>query len=199
MLGRSVSLATVLLTLSGSFANAHGSHSSEQNPSSDWATQHMQGASLSSIAPEESRNPSNIRTWTADEVRKTYGLDDESNAGVSEERKQQAVREVFGLFDPGNTGFVTRDNWMRLISEGKRLPDFGFGPGHHGDIEYEYEIHHFEKYHGDDAKEEDLTHPEDIEHFRRHDEEDDAAYRLEQLERMQIVEKNIPQKFLKRV
>lgn len=61
MLGRSVSLATVLLTLSGSFANAHGSHSSEQNPSSDWATQHMQGASLSSIAPEESRNPSNIR------------------------------------------------------------------------------------------------------------------------------------------
>ena len=55
MLGRSVSLATVLLALSGSFANAHGSHSSDQNPSSDWATRHMQGALLSSIAPVESR------------------------------------------------------------------------------------------------------------------------------------------------
>ena len=23
------------------------------------------------------------------------------------------------------------------------------GPGHHGDDEYEYEIHHFEKFHGE--------------------------------------------------
>ncbi|KAF7588042.1 hypothetical protein BBP40_006232 [Aspergillus hancockii] len=203
MLGRSVSVATALLSLSGSFANAHGSHSSDQAPSSDWATRHMQEEHhIESFDPASFftlHDYDNSGVWTADEVRKTYGLDDESNKGVSEERKQQAVREVFGLFDSGNTGFITRDNWMRLVSEGKRLPDFGFGPGHHGDIEYEYEIHHFEKYHGDDAKEEDLTHPEDIEHFRLHDEEDDAATRLEQLERMQIVEKNIPQKFLKQV
>lgn len=31
--------------------------------------------------------------------------------------------------------------------KGKRMRDFGLGPGHHGDDEYEYEIHHFEKYH----------------------------------------------------
>lgn len=135
--------------------------------------------------------------WTADEVRKTYGLDDQSNAGVTEEQKQQAVREVFSLFDPGRTGIITRDDWMRLISSGVRLPDLGYGPGHHGDIEYEYEIHHFEQFHGDDATEEELTHPEDIEHFRQHDQLEDAADRLEQLERMPIVQANIPQKFLR--
>ncbi|KAF9886391.1 hypothetical protein FE257_011536 [Aspergillus nanangensis] len=202
MLARSLTLTSVLLALSGSFANAHGSHSND-NPSSDWAIRHMQeehhvdGFDAASFFTLHDYDNSGV--WTADEVRKTYGLDDESNAGVSEERKQQAVREVFNLFDPTNTGFINRENWMRLVSGGTRLPDFGFGPGHHGDIEYEYEIHHFEKYHGDDAKEEDLTHPEDIEHFRRHDEEDDAADRLEQLERMQIVEANIPQKFRKRL
>lgn len=130
-------------------------------------------------------------------MRKTYGMDDETNAGATEDRKSQALREVFTLFDPTNTGFITRDNWMRIIAEGTRLPDLGFGPGHHGDIEYEYEIHHFEKYHGEYATEEELNHPEDIEHFRRHDEEDLAMERLEQLESMQIVEANIPQKFLK--
>lgn len=137
--------------------------------------------------------------WTPDEVRKTYGLDDPSTAGISEEHKQQVVRDVFALFDPMNTGVITRSDWMRLIAAGIRLPDFGLGPGHHGDIEYEYEIHHFEKYHGEDAKEEDLTHPEDIEHFRLHDQKELADKKLEQLESMQIVEANIPQKFLRKL
>lgn len=140
----------------------------------------------------------NDGAWTYDEVRKMYGLDDESNREMGEDQKVLNVREVFGLFDPGKTGVITRDDWMRLVSEGRRLHDFGTGPGHHGDMEYEYEIHHFEKYHGDDATEEELTHPEDIEHFRRHDEEELAAAKLEQLENMQIVEANIPQKFLRK-
>lgn len=133
--------------------------------------------------------------WTPDEVRKTYGLDDPSTAHVSEEHKQRVVRDVFALFDPMNTGFISRSDWMRLVTAGRKLPDFGLGPGHHGDIEYEYEIHHFEKYHGEDAKEEDLTHPEDIEHFKLHDQKEMADIKLEQLESMRIVESNIPQKF----
>ena len=48
---------------------------------------------------------------------------------------------------------------------------------------------------GLDTKEEDLTHPEDIEHFRKHDEMDAAAERQQLLDEMQIVEANIPQKF----
>lgn len=116
---------------------------------------------------------------------------------MSEDRKRQAVQDVLSLFDPGKTGTVTRDDWLRLIASGVRLPDFGFGPGHHGDLEYEYEIHHFEQYHGDDTKEEDLVHPEDIEHFRKHDEEEDAAAGLERNEKLRVIERNIPQKFLR--
>lgn len=46
-----------------------------------------------------------------------------------------------------------------------------------------------------DTREEDLTHPEDIEHFRKHDEMEAAAEHQEELDRMPIVEQNIPQKF----
>ena len=86
---------------------------------------------------------------------------------------------------------------MRRYAEGRRLPDFGLGPGHHGDDEYEYEIHHFEKYPGEDTKEEDLNHPEDIEHFRKHDRMEDEEERLRGMEKLTIVEGNIPLKFRK--
>lgn len=46
-----------------------------------------------------------------------------------------------------------------------------------------------------DTREEDLTHPEDIAHFAKHDADAEAAERQEQLDRMPIVEHNIPQKF----
>ena len=46
-----------------------------------------------------------------------------------------------------------------------------------------------------DTREEDLTHPEDIAHFAKHDAMEEAADRQEQLDRMPIVEQNIPQKF----
>ena len=128
---------------------------------------------------------------------KTYGLLDSSNAHLTTDQKENVVREVLKLFNPSGSGTVTRDEWMSQTQAGFRLSDFGYGPGHHGDIEYEYEIHHYEKFHGEDAKEEDLTHPEDIEHFRLHDEMELAQERLEQLESMQIVEGNIPRKFLR--
>jgi hypothetical protein len=87
---------------------------------------------------------------------------------------------------------------MQHYGEGRRLPDFGLGPGHHGDDEYEYEIHHYEKFHGgEDVKEEDLTHPEDIEHFKKHDRMEDEQVKLKDLERLSIVEGNIPVKFRK--
>ncbi|WEW60936.1 hypothetical protein PRK78_006424 [Emydomyces testavorans] len=134
-------------------------------------------------------------TWTPDEVRRTYGLDDESNINLTEDRKRQILIEVFAIFDPHKTGIITQENWVRLYNDGWKLPDFGVGPGHHGDMEYEYEIHHFEKYHGDDAKPEDLTHPEDIEHFKKHDHDEDSQHKLEEMQSMSIVEENIPAKF----
>jgi hypothetical protein len=42
---------------------------------------------------------------------------------------------------------------------------------------------------------EDLIHPEDIEHFRKHDELEDEANRVAALDKMAIVAQNIPDKF----
>ncbi|KAL8747194.1 MAG: hypothetical protein Q9190_000901 [Brigantiaea leucoxantha] len=87
-------------------------------------------------------------SWTADEIRRTYGLDDEeSMKGVGEEKKIEVVRTTMERFDEDVDGVVSRGEWMDGWRAGKRLEDFGLGPGHHGDDEYEYEIHHFEKYH----------------------------------------------------
>lgn len=53
------------------------------------------------------------------------------------------------------------------------------------------------RYHDENTKEEDLIHPEDIEHFKHHDELEDEAERQAALDKMPIVEENIPQKFRK--
>ncbi len=51
-------------------------------------------------------------------------------------------------------------------------------------------------FHSDEnTKEEDLIHPEDIEHFRLHDELEDEADRVAALDKLSIVEQNIPAKF----
>jgi Ca2+-binding EF-hand superfamily protein len=200
MLLKAAGLITLLSTLI-STASGHGSHQDAQSVGGekDWATEHMReehhidGFDAGSFFALHDYD--NSGAWTPDEIRKTYGLEDRSSTHISEQQKEDVVRRVLALFDPVNSGMVSRDDWIRLVTAGVRLPDFGFGPGHHGDIEYEYEIHHYEKYHGEDTKEEDLIHPEDVEHFKLHDEEEAAQIKLEQLERMTIVEANIPLKF----
>ncbi|MCJ1245553.1 hypothetical protein MMC30_002757 [Trapelia coarctata] len=133
--------------------------------------------------------------WSPDEVRRTYGLDDESLKDVSEAKREEVTREVFKLFDADRNGIIEREEWMVRCARGARLPDFGLGPGHHGDDEYEYEIHHFEKFHDENTKEEDLTHPEDIAHFAKHEREELEAERLEKLNQQAINEANIPAMF----
>lgn len=76
-----------------------------------------------------------------------YGLDDESMRGVEEAKKAEVVRRTLEIFDADQSGAVETGEWMEGWRSGKRLEDFGLGPGHHGDDEYEYEIHHFEKFH----------------------------------------------------
>lgn len=99
------------------------------------------------------------------------------------------------LMDHNADDAISKDEWLAFIKEGKTLPDLGTGPGHHGDDEYEYEIHHWEKYHDENTKLEDLTHPEDIEHFKKHEEMEDAQDRLDAMAKQSIIEENIPQKF----
>ena len=105
------------------------------------------------------------------------------------------MQKVLELFDADKSGTVSYAEFTVANAAGVKLPDFGLGPGHHGDDEYEYEIHHFEKFHGDDTTEADLIHPEDIEHFKKHDMEDAVAELMEKRDKMPIVEENIPSKF----
>lgn len=122
---------------------------------------------------------------------------DESNRKVSWERRDDILRQLLNLMDPNGDGVISRDEWTDYISQGKTLPDMGTGPGHHGDDEYEYEIHHWEKYHDENSKLEDLNHPEDIEHFRKHEQMEEEEEKLEKMDQMAIIEENIPKKFLR--
>ena len=214
---------TLILALSAALnAAAHGGEHHEQivvAPDADWATRHMAGTSITTWKPSEVLL-ANLRTeehhistfdaatfftlhdydsqglWSSRDIKRTYGLEDESSAHVPEIEKDKVVEEVLKLFDSDHSGTITRDEFVTLSSQGVKLPDFGMGPGHHGDDEYEYEIHHWEKYHsGDDVKEEDLIHPEDIAHFKKHEEEEARQEEWERKEGAGIIEGNIPMKF----
>ena len=135
--------------------------------------------------------------WEKEEVQRMYGLMDVTNKDVSYERREEMHRELLRELDTDNNGLISRDEFADYIIKGKTLPDMGFGPGHHGDDEWEYEVHHWNKYHNDDTKLEDLTHPEDIEHFKKHEEMEDAEDRQEAMDKLSIIEANIPAKFLR--
>lgn len=138
----------------------------------------------------------NTGLWLSDDIKRTYGLFDPSTSHISALKKDGVVNAVLSIFDTDHSGSITRDEFMSKWEAGERMPDFGMGPGHHGDDEYEYEIHHWEKYHsGDDVTEEDLVHEEDIEHFRKHAEEEHRKAEWERLESQGVIVKNIPAKF----
>lgn len=133
--------------------------------------------------------------WQGEEIMRTYGLMDPSNKDMSQDKKLNVLQHLMGLLDTNHDGVVSHDEFTDFISHGGTLPDLGTGPGHHGDDEYEYEIHHWAKYHDENTKLEDLTHPEDIEHFKHHEEMERLAEEQEKLDKVAIVEENIPAKF----
>nr|POE46769.1 putative calcium-binding protein [Quercus suber] len=133
--------------------------------------------------------------WTTNEIFKFYGLEHASTDHISKSDKDAAVKKVIDLYDRDRSGTISSAEFIVGSAQGITLPDFGYGPGHHGDDEYEYEIHHFEKFHGPDATEEELTHPEDIEHFRHHDILDELQDKQDAMDKLSIVEANIPAKY----
>ncbi|KAI1480806.1 hypothetical protein K445DRAFT_76427 [Daldinia sp. EC12] len=183
----------------------HGDHGGSQKPMVDqnanWMTKHMVEEHHISDFDASSffvlHDYDADGQWEAEEILRTYGLMDESNKDVPQSRRDEIQRELLQLLDANGDGIVTRDEFIAFVESGKTLPDVGTGPGHHGDDEYEYEIHHWEKYHDENTKLEDLTHPEDIEHFKKHEMLEDEEERLEKLNKMAIVEDNIPSKFRK--
>jgi hypothetical protein len=136
--------------------------------------------------------------WSAADIERFYGLTHDSNAHVDDAKRRAVSRQILDLFDADGDARVSRDEFVSAWDRGVRLPDLGLGPGHHGDDESEYEVHHWNKYHGDDTKVEDLTHPEDVEHFRKHAEEEAEEARIAEQEKESIVEANIPAKYLRK-
>lgn len=187
-------------TLLSAVVYAHGGHDQQPVPAdADWATKHMaeehhitgfDAGSFFNLHDYDSSNE-----WTVDDILKTYGLKDESTNHIPQEEKEKAAKQVIDLYDRDLSGSISFAEYTIGEAQGIKLPDLGFGPGHHGDDEYEYEIHHFEKFHGEDTTEEELNHPEDIAHFRKHDMLEQQQERQEQMDRMAIVEANIPMKF----
>ncbi|TID25599.1 putative secretory pathway protein Ssp120 [Venturia nashicola] len=189
-------------------ANAHADHAQGhgQQPlaaGADWQTRHMsdehhmQGFDAASFF--KLHDFDNTGAWSPEDIRKMLGLYDESTQHVSEADKVSAVDKVLSLYDADRSGTISFAEFTVASAKGITLPDLGYGPGHHGDMEEEYELHHFEKYHsGDDVKEEDLNHPEDIEHFRKHDEEERIQEEWEKIAISgDVIEHNIPEKFLR--
>ncbi|KAF2755386.1 hypothetical protein EJ05DRAFT_478401 [Pseudovirgaria hyperparasitica] len=197
--------SSVLLSCFAPSALGHGDHGHAQAPmgevEGDWATRHMaEEHHINNFDPTtffKLHDFDSTGRWGPDDIRRIYGLYDETTDSVPESKKSDIVTTIMQMFDHDLSGFITLDEWLEATNElGKVLPDFGTGPGHHGDDEYEYEIHHFEKFHGgDNVKEEDLTHPEDIEHFRKHEEREAMEEAWQKREREGIVVENIPTKF----
>jgi hypothetical protein len=135
--------------------------------------------------------------WSSVDIERFYGLAHDSNTHVDDDKRRTVSREILDLFDADGDARVSRDEFVGAWARGVRLPDLGLGPGHHGDAEQEYETHHWNKYHGDDTKVEDLTHPEDIEHFRKHEQQEAEEARMVEQAKLEIVEANIPAKYLR--
>lgn len=83
--------------------------------------------------------------WDGSEIRKTYGMDDPSAKDVPEDKREAIAVKIFELMDHNENGVVEKEEFMKFIADGGSLPDFDLGPGHHWDMETEYEIHHWER------------------------------------------------------
>jgi len=153
-------------------ALAHGGslHDPHDNPdpSLPWAERHMISEhhilNYDAGAFFSLHDFNNDGYLSRDELLRTYGLasvDKPPPAGhKSADEIWAAVRKLVG---PQNADRISRDEWTKSKVV---LPDFGTGPGHHGDDEWEYEIHHFEKFHSNDKEDgsDMVMHPEDVEH-----------------------------------
>jgi len=205
-----ISIVSLILSTTATVVLAHGAAPHrDEGEDLDWASRHMLVEHhLNEFTPSaffSLHDFDHTTTWTDREILRTYGVNPDTNHLVDDtgdesreilkDKRDEIVQGVLRLMDYDNDGAVSLEEFEHFWNEGGRLPDYGLGTGHHGDDEYEYEIHHYEKYHDENTREEDLTHPEDIAHFRKHDQLHHEEEIMEEREKQSIVEENIPVKF----
>uniref|UniRef100_A0A060TIM6 ARAD1D39556p n=1 Tax=Blastobotrys adeninivorans TaxID=409370 RepID=A0A060TIM6_BLAAD len=150
------------------------------------------------------------KTWTRNDILNLYGLlrdkvvgdgsgvgDNKVTKEITEQTRDQVVNDVLRLIDLNGDGVISMEEWRIFTNKGGELPDFGLGPGHHGDYEHEYEVHHWLEYHAQNDPDVNIVHPEDIEHERMyHSEEhgDDLETHQDVIGSWAKIE-NIPSKF----
>ncbi len=96
--------------------------------SSPWSNSFTEEHHISNLDPGaffSLHDYDNSLTWTPAEIRRTYGLEDETSKDVPEEKRNQVVRTVLDVFDQNGDGVVSRDEWIVGWGRGGRLPDFG--------------------------------------------------------------------------
>jgi hypothetical protein len=98
------------------------------------------------------------------------GTHNHENEQFSESDRQMVVKTILDLIDTNHDGEISLDEFKAFHKSGKKLPDLGFGQGHHLDFEEEYEQHHWLKYHADSDPDVLIKHKEDIEHELLHHE-----------------------------
>ncbi|EWC47900.1 hypothetical protein DRE_02782 [Drechslerella stenobrocha 248] len=210
---RTTAVISALSAAAGVLGHAGHGNDAHRNEGEglDWATRHMLVEHHFDTFDPGSffiiHDFDHSQTWTHDEILRTYGINpmtgrayDETGheaSDITHAKREEIVNKVLELMDLDHDGAITKEEFQAAWGDGVRLPDFGLGTGHHGDDEYEYEIHHFEKYHGDsdEVNEEDLNHPEDIAHFKKHEEDQAQQDKWEAESHVRINENNIPVKF----
>lgn len=179
----------------------------------DWTTAHMESEHHISYFDSATffslHDYDDDGAWEPEEILRTYGLAPGSTDGVGgpgaalangdpvpEDRKHSIINDVLARFDANEDRSISKEEFTQAWdTRGERLKDWGIGPGHHGDDEWEYEVHHFERFHDENTTEEELTHPEDIAHFKHHEEMEKQQAQQEHQDHMAVVEWNIPAKF----
>ena len=184
-----LSLVTPLLLTLLLFITAHGGHGHEQESLKikpqdlSWQDWHMKeehgleeydGKTFFIL-----HDLNNNGILESKEILNLYGLvhkiiiGDGSGMGqdkieVTPELQKQVVDNIFQLIPHGNPEGISQAEWLKFYENGGRLPDLGYGPGHHLGFEEEYEEHHWRKYHANDDPDVKIKHKEDIEHELLH-------------------------------
>ncbi|CAN6631822.1 hypothetical protein TRVA0_013S01486 [Trichomonascus vanleenenianus] len=209
-------LAVLAATIGSVFASQLPQIVTPKPGEASWQVRHMKEEhmidSFDALSFFTLHDSDGSNTWTTNDIINLYGLlkeqvvgdgtgmgKHEQTEGIPQATKDFVLKTVLDMIDTDRDGVITLEEWRVFTQKGGELPDFGLGPGHHGDYEYEYEVHHWMTHHAKDDPDVKNVHPEDIEHERLYhafEHGDEAESHEKQVGSWAQLE-NIPLKFRK--